>query len=228
MKARWEDLVMVNYRVDKEWAERFVPTGCELDLYEGNAYVSVVAFKFCKTKIMGIPMPLYREFNEINLRIYVKKKINSTEKTDRGVVFIKEIIPHKLPALVANMVFKENFHVMPVIASCDDEMVSYAWGEGNFVDAKFSTELGAWDVGSEEEFIGDNFFAYKEMPKNKTLVFEIEHRNWKLRNLKEVKINIDLEALYGEDWAKAIEPEPTSVFYLDGSEVGVTLPKTLT
>lgn len=114
LKTRWEDLVMVNYEVDREWAEKFVPAECELELFDGRALVSVVAFRFHKTRLCGIPAPLYRDFAEINLRIYVKRKVAIDGDYRRGVVFIKELIPHRLPALIANVIFKENFGVIPL------------------------------------------------------------------------------------------------------------------
>jgi hypothetical protein len=110
---------MVNYEVDEKFLEQYIPSACEIDLFHGRAIVSVVAFEFSKSSLFGIPMPFYGNFPEINLRLYVKRKVRGEWR--RGVVFIKELIPHRFPAWIARTVFKENFHVMPVnVDQCDE------------------------------------------------------------------------------------------------------------
>lgn len=228
MNTRWEDLVMVNYEVDRGWAERFVPAGCELELFCGKALVSVVAFRFHKTGFFGVRVPFYRDFAEINLRIYVRRKVAVGGDFQRGVVFIKELIPYRLPAMIANRVFRENFGVMPVVRVLEGDAIEYVWGE-NRVRGEFSGGLVDWDAGGEEEFVGDNFWAYKDegRAKGRTCVFEVRHRAWRMRKLVNVEVGIDMEGLYGAEWARNVGVEPCSVFYVDGSEVGVGLPRRL-
>lgn len=219
---------MANYEVDAEFIERYVPKGCELDLYEGRALITVVAFGFRDTKILGVPIPFYRDFPEINLRMYVKRKEGDGWR--RGVVFIKEIIPHRLPAWIAKTVFKENFHVMPVDVELDERFIIYRWGEENYMGGIVQDKLCDWEAGTEEQFIGDNFWAYKRVNENKTLEFEVTHEAWKMCELEDVELNIDFEQLYGEEFAEAIQiygSKPRIVFYLDGNGVGVTLPRKL-
>ncbi len=153
LKTKWRNLMMANYEVSETFLERYIPSGCELDLYKGRAMVSVVAFEFSDTSLCGIPMPFYRNFPEINLRIYVKRIVDGEWR--RGVVFIKEIIPHKFPAWIARTVFRENFHVMPVSIEITDHHISYKWGEGNVLAAKLGDELKHWGKGTEEEFIDE-------------------------------------------------------------------------
>ncbi len=218
--------MMVNYEVDKDHLSQYVPRGCELDVHEGRALISVVAFEFSKTRICGIPMPFYRNFPEINLRIYVKRRVAGDWR--RGVLFIKEYIPHRFPAWIAQVCFKENFHVMPVSIELNKKGIRYTCGDGNEMSGKFCGGLRDWEVGSEEEFIGDNFWAFKKVSHTKMLEFKVTHQPWKMRKLKNVEVSFDFEALYGKEFALAIMQhggKPTSVFYTEGSEVEVTLPR---
>ncbi|MGJ8657181.1 MAG: YqjF family protein [Akkermansiaceae bacterium] len=222
----WTDLIMANYEVDAKFLDKYVPVGCELDLYDGRALVSVVAFGFSKTRLCGVPMPFYRNFPEINLRIYVKRKV--ADEWRRGVVFIKEIIPHRLPAWIARTVFKENIHVMPVKFMRDGMCVHYRWGKGNILGGMIHSRLKDWEAGTEEAFIGDNFWAYKRVSEVKTLEFKVTHRAWKMGDMDDLVVNFDFAELYGADVAAAIKKcgaEPRSVFYVDGSAVEVTRPK---
>ena len=93
LKARWENLIMANYSIDPTILLPYLPAGVELDLYDGKAYVSLVGFMFKRSRIFNIPIPFMGTFEEVNLRFYVKRKVNDTYR--RGVVFINETVPYK-------------------------------------------------------------------------------------------------------------------------------------
>jgi len=44
LTAQWENLIMANYAVEPQMLQPYLPKGVELDLYEGEAYVSLGAF----------------------------------------------------------------------------------------------------------------------------------------------------------------------------------------
>ncbi len=82
---------MANYEIEPSLVENFVPKGVELDFHEGKCFVSLVAFMFLNTRVLGFPMPFHINFEEVNLRFYVKRE--TAEEIKRGVVFVKEIVP---------------------------------------------------------------------------------------------------------------------------------------
>src|ERR1035437_4277113 len=91
LHAEWNNLVMANYVVPKELLSPFIPNNTELDYYKGNTFVSLVGFMFLNTRILGLSVPYHINFEEVNLRFYVK--YNDRVKWKRGTVFIKEIVP---------------------------------------------------------------------------------------------------------------------------------------
>jgi len=93
---------MANYAVEPQMLQPYLPKGVELDLYEGEAYVSLVGFMFKQSRIFNIPIPLMGTFEEINLRFYIKRK--TAEGYRRGVVFINETVPYKPVAWLAKKV----------------------------------------------------------------------------------------------------------------------------
>ena len=107
LTAEWRHLLMVNYVVDAVVLEPLVPTGTELHLWQGEAFVSVVGFRFLKTKVRGLPIPFHRDFDEVNLRFYVRRRVENEWR--KGVVFIKEIVPRRAIAFVARWVYNENY-----------------------------------------------------------------------------------------------------------------------
>jgi len=201
-----------------------LPAGTELDDYHGEHYVSVVAFQFQKTRILGIPMPCYRDFAEINLRFYVRRKVDGEWR--RGVVFIKEIVPCKLPALIANKIFKENFHVRPLTCETKGKKLTYQWaenGEAQNMEIDRLTQLETPEPGSLTEHIIDHYWAYKKFDATTTGEFQVTHRPWKIHPCPTASINLNIAKIYGKKWAGALTQ--ISTFYADGSQVGVTKPQ---
>src|SRR5450432_3678461 len=83
LTARWTNLAMLTYRLDPALLQPFVPPGCSLDLIDGSAFASLVAFDFSDTRVFGIQWPGFINFPEINLRFYVRHHDQTGEH--RGV-----------------------------------------------------------------------------------------------------------------------------------------------
>src|SRR5580698_6506625 len=60
LTAEWNNLLMLNYAVDRSLIERFVPSGTELDEFEGHVYVSLVGFEFNRSRILGFAFRFIR------------------------------------------------------------------------------------------------------------------------------------------------------------------------
>src|SRR5690606_22353634 len=75
LTARWHRLVMLNHEIDPAVLGPLVPRGVELDTWDdGRHRVSVVGFQFLDTRLLGVPVPFHRDFDEVNLRFYVRRK----------------------------------------------------------------------------------------------------------------------------------------------------------
>jgi uncharacterized protein YqjF (DUF2071 family) len=72
LRAEWRSLLALNYRVDPAVLAPLVPRGTELDLWRGEALVSVLGFLFLRCRVLGVPTPWHRNFEEVNLRFYVR------------------------------------------------------------------------------------------------------------------------------------------------------------
>ena len=96
LKARWKNLVFANYVVDPVVLKPYLPAGTEIDLFNNKCYVSLVGFMFLDTAIKGIRVPFHTNFEEFNLRFYVR--FRDGEEWKRGVVFVREIVPRRIVA----------------------------------------------------------------------------------------------------------------------------------
>ena len=122
LNAEWRKLVLVNYCIEASVLKKHVPFGTELDIREGKCYVSLVGFMFVNTKLLGVKVPFHINFEEVNLRFYVKRKAHNEWR--RGVVFIKEIVPKPMLTFVANTVYKEHYETLPMKHSWEKMIIN--------------------------------------------------------------------------------------------------------
>ncbi|SDH94304.1 YqjF family protein [Mucilaginibacter sp. P25] len=229
LKAQWKNLVMLNYEVDAAILKPYKPAGTVLDLWEGKALVSMVGFMFSDTRVLGIKWPWHVNFEEVNLRFYVRY-FNGTE-WKRGAVFISEIVPKSMIVLIANNLYKEHYRALLMrssITSAADNHTQflYEWklnGRWNKLGATASNELVNIKAGSAEEFILEHYWGYNSLSPIKTMEYQVEHVSWQTGLVREYVFDADVAALYGEAVRPFLEKEPVSAFYAVGSDIVVRM-----
>jgi len=218
---------MFNYEVDPALLSPLVPDGTELDSWNGLTYVSIVAFRFLGTRILGIPIPLHQDFDEVNLRCYVRRDTHSERR--RGVVFIREIVPRRAVAAVARLLYNEPYLALPmrsVIQPGPRLAVSYSWrraGRWNTLAAQAPPPGTPPADGSLEQFISEHYWGYTRQRDGTTLEYQVTRPPWMVAPADTHRIDADLAGVYGRDFASALR-QPVSVFLADGSAVAVSSP----
>jgi len=233
LKAEWRKLAMVNYEIDPSLLAPYLPHGTELDLWNGKCYLSLVGFLFKNTKLMGVKVPFHSDFEEVNLRFYVKRIVGG--ETRRGVVFIKEIVSKPALTVVANTVYNENYQTMPMRYSWDSDKnsrtVEYCWKKGNEWNGfrvVADLEPEEMDIGSEEEFITEHYWGYAKYSSKKTNEYEVTHPRWQHYPVRHYDIFTDYGATYGSEFKFLNDLIPASVLLSEGSEITVEHKKTIT
>jgi uncharacterized protein len=226
LEAEWKHLIMANYAVDPALLLPYLPAGTELDLWDGKCYVSLVGFMFQHTKVLGIKIPFHVNFEEVNLRFYVRHNDNGVWK--RGVVFISEIVPKPAIAFVANTFFNEHYHTCRmkhrIEQSADWLYVGYQWkykGEWNSISVVADPEPVAMQPGSEEEFITEHYWGYSKTTGTKTTEYAVEHPRWKVHRVETYEVQCNFGELYGAAFASLAKTQPDSVLLAEGAEVVV-------
>ena len=229
LTAHWQNLVMANYRVDPEILKPYLPIHTELDYYDGHAYASLVGFLFADTRLKGMKIPFHVNFEEVNLRFYVRH--HDGKEWKRGVVFIKEIVPRAAITWVANTIYHEKYatHLMKHSFSFDEDHLSleYAWkhaGSWNSLKALVRPASVPMLPGSEEEFIAEHYWGYSRYDADTTYEYEVTLPAWEVYPLLQYDIQCDFGTLYGPAFAALQQAVPHSVFVAKGSPVAV-LPK---
>lgn len=225
LTAHWRYLAMLNYAIDPAILAPRVPVGTELDFYNGETYVSVVGFLFYHTLVMGLPIPRHRNFEEVNLRFYVRKK--SADSWRRGVVFIRELVPKIAVAVTARVFYGEPYQALPMrsdVTERDGEVnARYEWRRGSkweFVAVNARGEAQTVPLGSHEEFITEHYWGYTKRA-GLTSEYRIEHPRWKIWPAERYEFKTDVATLYGAQFVAVLSAAPVSAFIADGSFVTV-------
>jgi uncharacterized protein YqjF (DUF2071 family) len=201
-----------------------VPAGCELDLFNGRALVSVVGFQFFDIRVLDVPVPFHRRFVEVNLRFYVRRKIDARWR--HGTVFVKELVPRRAAAWVARAVYNENYVAYPMRHTVTPASVSYEWrrdGRWEGVSAELSGAPSFPPDDAEETFVTEHYWGYKAQRTGPTLEYQVEHRRWQVWRATRATLTCDARTLYGPEFADALAQPPSTAFVADGSPVIVRM-----
>ena len=235
LSADWRNILFANYTIDPAVLTPLVPKGTELDLHNGNCYVSLVAFQFLDTKVFGIPAFSNRNFDEINLRFYVKRSI-SDGKEQSGVVFIKEIVPSRLIAWTARTLYGENYIAMNM-----DHEIKNNQANGNLkltyrcgvkgLSNEFCATISSGSQMGEDDVLGpyitEHYWGYSSPAQDRTVEYEVKHPKWPINKVTEYSVDFDFEDLYGTPYRSLSEIQPASVLYCEGSDITVHLGSTI-
>lgn len=226
LTASWINLLMANFAIDKKLIEPYCPAFTELDEWNGKYYVSLVGFLFKDTRVKGFSFPYHVNFEEVNLRFYVRYKEGNDWK--RGVVFIKELVPKAMITFIANTLYSENYETRSMdhsfLTQADSLEVKYLWrvkADWDFLAASASLDKQAIQTGSEEEFITEHYWGYTKVNHRKTSAYEVQHPKWNIHPVKSFAYKCSIRDLYGIQFEETLKQKPTSVFLADGSEISV-------
>jgi len=216
---------MLNYTVDPCLLAPFVPPDTEIDFENGETFLSVVGFLFLDTRLLGLPIPLHRDFEEVNLRFYVRRK--SADTWRRGVVFIRELVPRHAIALVARACYGENYLAVPMKHEIEHVgsylAVEYSWRRGRKWESLKMAATGepqTIPAGSHAEFTTEHYWGYTSL-RNGCGEYRVQHPRWKIWNAIDFELNANVATLYGEQFPETLSQPPRSAFIADGSPITV-------
>jgi uncharacterized protein YqjF (DUF2071 family) len=221
---------MLNYEVSPHLLEPLVPAGVELDRWSDTLYVSVVGFLFRDTRVLGVPIPWHRTFEEVNLRFYVRRELGTEVR--RGVVFIRELVPRSAIAIVARLMYNEPYRALPmrrrlVRSSGDVADLEYAWrasGEWVRLRARTAGSPRPLPARSEEEFITEHYWGYTRQRDGGTIEYRVAHPRWNVWIATDARLDGAVAPVYGAAFARVLAGPPRSAFVADGSAVTVHAP----
>ncbi|HUP58353.1 MAG TPA: DUF2071 domain-containing protein [Bdellovibrionota bacterium] len=222
LRARWENLILLNYAVERELLAPYLPEGCELDLRDGKPWLSLVAFQFLETRVLGVPWPGFIHFPEVNLRFYVRHR----EK--RAVCFIREYVPSRIVAGMARLLYNEPYssaRMKAEIARKDDLLhVGYSLDQRGHtlrLGVTARAEPMTPPESSVEHFFKEHDLGVGRDRRGKTLTYRVEHPVWRVYPVMNFSAHVSTE-LYGERFSFLGSRSPDSAFLAEGSAITVS------
>lgn len=219
---------MLNYSCPPELLTPYLPQGVELDSWQRETLVSLVGFMFLETKVLGVSIPGHVNFEEVNLRFYVKR-VTAEGELRRGVVFIRELVPKSMIALTAKRIYEEPYLAAPMGHKIDiDSQVGgtleYTWTLRD-TDYRLSAEVkgpaAPLATGTEEEFITEHYWGYTKRSHGFTSEYHVTHPRWNVWRCETSSFTGDIPLLYGKQFVDVLSGKPDSALLAVGSEVAV-------
>ncbi len=223
LTAEWRNLCLFTYAVEPAMLEARLPPGLALDMRDGNAFVSLVAFDFLNTAVLGARWPGYRDFPEINLRFYVR------EGEKRGVAFVRELVPKRMIATIARRLYNEPYYYAPMTSrvSRSDERITVehevAWrGSTQRISLEAAPTSHVPGPSSTEHFFKEHSWGYGRSRANELVRYEVRHPVWAVHPVERWTLDWDFGAVYGEEWSALNSATPSSVVFAAGSAIAVS------
>jgi uncharacterized protein YqjF (DUF2071 family) len=232
LTAEWQHLAMLNYEADPRLLAPLIPDGTELDRWHRKVFISLVGFRFLRTKMYGLlPILMHSNFDEVNLRFYVRRQADNQADAEvrRGVVFIREIVPRWAIAFVARTFYNENYVSLPMaheIRPVGDHglSVAYRWrgGKGwNEINLETNGNPELPGEGSVEQFITEHYWGYAAQPGGGCVEYRVTHPSWRVWQSREAAFEGDGGEFYGREIAEELRGKPQSAVLAEGSAITV-------
>jgi uncharacterized protein YqjF (DUF2071 family) len=222
LTARWENLCLLSYAVPPDLLRPRLPPGLELDTRDGRAFVSLVAFNFRSTRVLGVPWPGFRNFDELNLRLYAR------HGAERGVVFLREFVPQWLVATLARVLYNEPYRAAPVrhtvtrTAEAITAECRLTWA-GRDHRLKVTAAPQPFRAGEDslEQFFKEHHWGFNTDRRGRTIRYRVDHPVWDVYHVTGHDLDFDCAAVYGPEWGFLTAAQPYSVAFAVGSAIAV-------
>ena len=219
--ARWDRAVFINYSADPSILQRQVPF--ELDLRDGKAFVSIVAFTLVRmrprlggawTEWILKPIATH-EF--LNIRTYVR------HHGEPGIFFLAEWLSNRISVQLGPRTFGLPYRFGQLHyehGSAFQGSVSAREGRLTYSGEVAGPEFGPCEPGSTAEFMLERYTAFTQRGKRRRL-FRIWHSPWPQAPAVCHVAETSLIASTGAWWNTA---EFVSAHYSPGAEVWMGRP----
>ncbi|MXZ92819.1 MAG: DUF2071 domain-containing protein [Chloroflexi bacterium] len=237
LTANWINPLLFSWPVDDAVLEPLLPPGLAIDHWQGRAYISLVGLRFEGLRVLGIPVVPCR-YDEVNLRFYVRRPSDGADARP-GVVFIGQIVPHRLTALAARVMYGEPFTVartghefegLEADESDSRRRIAYHWHNAGRRQ-RFWAESGQTPTyanpGSSEEFLTARYWGYNRKTGAGVRTYHLTRPIWPVRRASQWGIDCDFSEVGGGRLTEAMGKAPASVLLATGSRAAVSLPVAL-
>ncbi|MEM9018121.1 MAG: DUF2071 domain-containing protein [Verrucomicrobiota bacterium] len=204
--ADWVEFVFLHFEVDPKSLQRVVPF--RLDLFEGRALVSLVAFTIRRMRLARggsmtrwVTRPI-ADHPFLNLRTYVR------EGRETGIFFMREWLSNRLSVALGPGTFGLPYCKGDLEYRDSDEEFAgdVAGNEGSLsYDGTKGEESGLARSGTIEEFLLERYTAFAAAGRRRTF-FRVWHPPWRVSKTETIRIrNRSLLDGIDDEWTQSID-----------------------
>jgi len=181
MTQTWHDLLFAHWPVDRRILEVRLPTSCALDLFDGQAWLGIVAFEMSNVAPRALPaLPWLSTFPEINVRTYV------LVDGKPGVYFFSLDATNPLAVWSARTFFHLPYHTAAIDVVRRGGSIEYSSRRRNANAAFDAIYRPVGPVveprrGSLEHFLTERYCLYTVDRAHRLMRCDIHHPPWPLQ-----------------------------------------------
>ncbi len=204
----WNQVIFLHWPVSYDELKEFVPDGLEIDMFEQQPWISLVAFKMERIRPRYLPsLKPISNFFEINLRTYVR--VNN--KT--GVYFLSIEGGNELSCKLAKSISGLPYRYSEMVRA-DDSFKSKNMEFDDTFEIRFETGNPIVEKSNLDTWLTERYALFQEEEDNNINEFEIHHMEWPLQSLSVNKMVIDYSRYHD-----LLGQRPKKVHYSNGVQV---------
>ncbi len=203
----WNHAVFLHWKVEPKLLRKWVPSPLQIDLFEENAWVSVVIFRMERIRPKGVPsFSLVSNFAEINVRTYVEYQ------GKKGVHFLSIEASKRLSSFIARKVSELPYRYSKMKygnADCSSENAKYQDKlTFNFKIGELIIQKSPLDI-----WLTERYALFQDTRKGIN-AFEIHHVEWPLH-----RASMGAFQFKYQRFNDLLEGSPDQVHYSPGVQV---------
>jgi uncharacterized protein len=182
MKQSWHDLLFAHWPLSVNGLRERIPSGLDIDQFDGNAWLGVIPFHMTNVTPRAIPaLPWVSAFPELNVRTYV------TYGGKPGVFFFSLDAANPLAVAVARVLFHLPYYRAAMDVAADGDGIRYQSRRTSGGSAAFNARyrpIGPTfnaNPGTFEYFLTERYCLYSADHSRRLRRVEIHHPPWALQ-----------------------------------------------
>jgi uncharacterized protein YqjF (DUF2071 family) len=178
----WNQVLFLHWKIPVEILRKFVPPKLHVDTYNGDAYVSLVAFTMQKVRPRILPaIKFISDFGEVNLRTY----IDTANK--KGVYFLNIESEKTLSTLIAKTLSGLPYEKSDIQKS-NTFYKNRNKKKGFYLETEFEPKGQITNKTELDKWLTERYCLYLEEGGN-IYRYDIHHREWELRDAEMKQLN---------------------------------------
>lgn len=177
----WNNALFLHWKVDAGELTKLIPVGISLDTYDGESWISLVAFTMKKIRPKILPsVSFVSNFHEINVRTYL------IQDNKQGVYFLNIEAQKQTSSFVAKLLSGLPYEKATIERQQKNEIQQYIASnkdKGFHLDVTFKVGYKITDQSELDNWLTERYCLY--LDKNDKLYrYEIHHKPWELYHVE--------------------------------------------